>query len=171
MANELNHSKHVGVGFTKDADDLVATVTPASVGAAPASHSHNASDITGGTLGVARGGTGRATLTSGAFLRGAGASAVTMSTPAQAKAAMGFEPFYVNPQDNGAFHIVFDEAMTLNLASVRRRGTGTVVYAKSTNGTTFSDTAVSTSFAINDVLRITVTDYSDYLTLTIPRTA
>lgn len=61
--------------------------------------------------------------------------------------------------------------MTLNLASVRKRGTGTVVYAKSTNGTTFSDTAVSTSFAINDVLRITVTGYSDYLTLTIPRTA
>ncbi len=55
---------------------------------AAASHSHATGDITTGTLGVPRGGTGLATLTSGYFLRGNGTDAVTLSTPAAAKTAM-----------------------------------------------------------------------------------
>lgn len=44
---------------------------------APKSHKHAASEITSGTLGVARGGTGATTFTSGAALIGAGTGAVT----------------------------------------------------------------------------------------------
>lgn len=46
-------------------------------GKADASHNHSASNITSGTLGVARGGTGATTFTSGAALIGAGTGAVT----------------------------------------------------------------------------------------------
>ena len=46
----------------------------------PSSHSHATGDITSGTLGVARGGTGRSSLTSGKVLVGNGTSAVLMPT-------------------------------------------------------------------------------------------
>lgn len=52
-------------------------------------HKHAAGDVTSGYFSVARGGTGRSTLTSGYFLRGNGTSAVTMSTPTAARQAMG----------------------------------------------------------------------------------
>lgn len=55
---------------------------------AKATHNHDASHITTGTLPVGRGGLGRTTLTSGYFLRGNGTSAVTMSTPTAARQAM-----------------------------------------------------------------------------------
>ena len=60
-------------------------------GKANSSHNHSASNITSGTLGVARGGTGRSTLTSGYFLRGNGTGAVTMSSVAQVKSALGID--------------------------------------------------------------------------------
>lgn len=46
-------------------------------GKAASSHNHSASNITSGTLSVARGGTGASTFTSGAALIGAGTGAVT----------------------------------------------------------------------------------------------
>ena len=49
-------------------------------GKAASSHNHSASNITSGTLGVARGGTGATTFTSGAALIGAGTGAVTTRT-------------------------------------------------------------------------------------------
>ncbi len=54
----------------------------------PTSHTHDASDITGGTLPVSRGGTGRSTMTSGYFLRGNGTSAVILSSATSARQAM-----------------------------------------------------------------------------------
>lgn len=81
------------------------------------------------------------------------------------------EPLYINPLANGAIHVVMDFPVTLNLAGVRQRGTGTLAYDRSTDGTTFSTVTGSTSFAANDVLRVTVTGYAGYLTLVIPRTA
>lgn len=68
------------------------THTYEDVGAAPASHTHAAGDITSGTLGVARGGTGRASLTSGYFLRGNGTGAVTLTAAADVVAAIGAAP-------------------------------------------------------------------------------
>lgn len=59
------------------------SVTPSDIGAAASSHNHSASNITSGTLSVARGGTGQSSLTSGSFLKGNGTSAVTLRTAAQ----------------------------------------------------------------------------------------
>ena len=47
------------------------------------SHKHAAGDITSGTLGVARGGTGKSTLTSGSYLVGNGTSNVSLKTPSE----------------------------------------------------------------------------------------
>ncbi|WP_299988753.1 tail fiber domain-containing protein [uncultured Pontibacter sp.] len=58
----------------------------------PASHNHSAADITSGTLTVARGGTGLATITTGNFLRGNGTGAMTQATPAQVLTAIGAAP-------------------------------------------------------------------------------
>lgn len=52
-------------------------------------HAHSASDITSGILSVARGGTGRSSLTAGYFLRGNGTSAVTLSSVDEVKEALG----------------------------------------------------------------------------------
>lgn len=58
-------------------------------GKANTGHTHSTSNITSGILSVARGGTGRSTLTSGYFLRGNGTGAVTMSSIDQVKEALG----------------------------------------------------------------------------------
>ena len=79
--------------------------------------------------------------------------------------------YYWNPQADGDYYITFDEPVTLNLGGVVKRGTGSLAYAKSTNGTTFTSVSGSTGFATNDVLRVTVTGFSGWLTFTIPRTA
>ncbi len=51
-------------------------VHPTDTSRAPATHEHSASEITSGTLGVARGGTGASTFASGALLVGNGANAI-----------------------------------------------------------------------------------------------
>ena len=75
------------------------------VGAAESSHEHAASDITSGTLGVARGGTGRATLTANAVLAGNTTSAVkqiaTASGALYATAANGAAKFGTLPFEQG----------------------------------------------------------------------
>lgn len=86
---------------------------------------------------------------------------------------LAHEPFYINPQGNGPVHFAAPEAMTLALGNVMKRGTGTLAYARALSATPLSFSAVSgnTSLAVGDVLRITVSGYSGYLTLTIPRAA
>lgn len=87
----------------------VTTRTPGQVlsdiGAAAASHNHSAADINSGTLGVARGGTGASTLTSGSFLRGNGTSAVQLRTPAQVKSDIDAmdKHFVVNNQTGASY--------------------------------------------------------------------
>ena len=54
-------------------------------------HLETDASIITGTLPISHGGTGRTTLTSGYFLRGNGTSAVTMSTVAQVKTALGID--------------------------------------------------------------------------------
>jgi hypothetical protein len=54
--------------------------TAANAGVSEIGHVHATTDITSGTFGVARGGTGATTFTSGAYLKGAGTSAITTQT-------------------------------------------------------------------------------------------
>lgn len=61
-------------------DNALNDITPSGIGAAPASHTHEATDITSGVLPVANGGTGAATFASGYALIGAGTGAVTTRT-------------------------------------------------------------------------------------------
>lgn len=52
-------------------------------------HTHNTADVTGGTLGVVRGGTGRATLTNGYFLRGNGLNPAMETAPSEVRGDIG----------------------------------------------------------------------------------
>lgn len=58
---------------------------------APTAHNHEAGDVNSGTFPVARGGTGRASLTSGSYLRGAGTGAVGLVAPADVRTDIGAE--------------------------------------------------------------------------------
>lgn len=65
-------------------------LTPANIGAAAASHNHSASDITSGTLGVARGGTGVSTLGAGVVYHSAsGTGALSIASAANLVSAIG----------------------------------------------------------------------------------
>lgn len=72
--------------WRKSLDDRT---TPTSIGAAASSHEHSAGNITSGTFGVARGGTGKASVTSGSYLVGNGTGAMTEKTPAQVLSHIG----------------------------------------------------------------------------------
>jgi len=67
--------------------------TPAQVlsdiGAAASSHNHDAGNITTGTLGVARGGTGIASYTTGNYINASGATTLQQRTPAQVLSDIG----------------------------------------------------------------------------------
>lgn len=54
-------------------------------GFASSTHTHSTDSLDAGTLGVVRGGTGRASITAGSFMRGEGANAVSMRTPTQVR--------------------------------------------------------------------------------------
>lgn len=91
--------KDEGAGNGLDADKLdgqegayyrnYANLTNVPATFAPSAHSHSAADITSGTLVVARGGTGLATVTAGNFLVGNGTGAMTERTPAQVRGDIG----------------------------------------------------------------------------------
>ena len=65
-----------GIATLKANGKLEQMPTYTDVGAAPTSHNHSASNITSGTLPVARGGTGKSTLESGHILLGNGTGSV-----------------------------------------------------------------------------------------------
>ena len=64
-------------------DDSDAATVRSTIDAAQTSHSHSASDITSGTLAVARGGTGIASYTIGNFIYASAATTLAQRTPAQ----------------------------------------------------------------------------------------
>ena len=66
-----------------------ASAALSNLGAAASSHNHSASNITSGTLGVARGGTGKSSVTSGSYLVGNGTGAMTEKTAAQVLSHIG----------------------------------------------------------------------------------
>ncbi|MFA5626269.1 MAG: hypothetical protein WC965_02175 [Thiohalomonadaceae bacterium] len=196
------------------------------IGAAASSHTHNASDINAGTLAVARGGTGIASYTANNYIRASGATTLEQRTPANVLSDIGaaadsdvvklsgdqtiagvktfssspivptpttdtqaatkkyvddnaggsapdpsMKTFSVSPNENGNYYLTFATGVTLDLGSVTKRGTGTVVYAKSTDGSSFATVTGSQSFATSDVLRVGVTSFDTYLALSIPVTS
>lgn len=65
-------------------------ITASNIGAAPSSHNHSASNITSGTLGVARGGTGTSTLGAGVVYHSAsGTGALSIASAANLVSAIG----------------------------------------------------------------------------------
>ena len=73
-------------GGSSTVKDRIAAV---ETGKASSTHTHGAGDITSGSFGVARGGTGVTTLAVGGYLVGNGTSAVTTKTPAQVLSDIG----------------------------------------------------------------------------------
>lgn len=90
---------------------------------ANASHTHSGADITSGTVpfaqlptgtssstvavgnhthGVATGGTGLTSITSGSYVKGAGTSALVERTPAQVRTDLGFDPAWTAPDSYAA---------------------------------------------------------------------
>ena len=61
----------------------------AALGAAAESHNHSASDINSGILGIANGGTGKSSITSGNYLVGNGTGALAEKTPSQVLSDIG----------------------------------------------------------------------------------
>ncbi|MFA5626247.1 MAG: hypothetical protein WC965_02065 [Thiohalomonadaceae bacterium] len=87
-----------------------------------------------------------------------------------------YEAFYLNPSGNGNYYIVFPYSVTLDLSSAWYRvasGTPTLTYARMNNldGAFGANVTGSQTFNANDVLRVTVAGFSEWLALTIPRTA
>lgn len=68
---------------------LWSRLKPLLAGKADANHSHSATHITSGTLDVARGGTGKSSVTSGSYLVGNGTGAMVEQTPAEVLQAIG----------------------------------------------------------------------------------
>ena len=97
-------------------------VTLEGIGAAPSEHNHSASNINSGTLGVARGGTGKATHTSNAVLTGNGTSGVnnvaTANGALYATAANGAAKFGTLPVAQGGTGATTSSAALANLGGI-----------------------------------------------------
>lgn len=83
---KMDGTAAVGTGTTWARADHV---HPTDTGRAASSHNHAASAINSGTLGVARGGTGKSSVTANSFLVGNGTSAMAEKTAAQVLALLG----------------------------------------------------------------------------------
>lgn len=163
-ATELSSGDSMTTAFSKIAKavkDLIShignrsnphQVTLAQVGAAAASHKHSTADITSGTLSVARGGTGKATATAGAILKGNGTSAFTeMSGTGAVYATTKNSPtFGTLPASCGGTGLTASPSMQTNLgsttaadvfaASPRPGVTGTLPVANGGTGITAAPT-------------------------------
>ncbi len=91
LIDDLQSQSFVPLSRTINSKALSTDITldAADVGAAEESHSHAVGDINSGIFGVARGGSGRSTLTSGYYLQGNGTSAVNLLTGAGLRNAVG----------------------------------------------------------------------------------
>lgn len=117
---QLQNAKHVGVTVTESDDDIVITATPVSVGAAPTSHTHEASDITAGTLTAARGGTGIASYTTGNYIRAASSTSLEQRTAAQVKSDVDAmdKHFVINTQTGTSYTLALvDDGALVQLSS------------------------------------------------------
>ena len=124
-------------------------LTPANIGAAAANHNHAASAITSGMLGVARGGTGRNTLTANAIIAGNTTSAVkqiaTVSGALYATAENGAAQFGTLPIAQGGTGATTVGAALTNL------GLNNSILSQSDRKTVTSGTATTiTSVSISE---------------------
>lgn len=142
----LNHMEE-GIEAAADHADSTSNphgVTAAQVGAAASSHNHSTSNITSGTLGVARGGTGKATHTSNAVLTGNGTSAVnnvaTASGALYATAADGAAKFGTLPIAQGGTGktTAVDACSALGLSPAMNLGTVYTTREKYKNKTVYA---------------------------------
>ena len=83
--SKTNHTHSGYASSTHNHDTVYSKTDHTHTQYAASSHKHNASDINAGTLSVARGGTGKATFTSGSLLVGAGTGALSEMTVADLK--------------------------------------------------------------------------------------
>ena len=117
--------------IVKYLDDLGTAAFTASTDYAGASHTHSTSDITSGTLGVARGGTGASTLASNAIVTGNGTSAVktvaTASGAFYATAANGAAQFGTLPIAQGGTGATSASAARTKLDVYSKSETGTQI--------------------------------------------
>lgn len=158
--------------------------TPADIGAAASSHNHAASNITSGTLGIARGGTGRASLTANSVLTGNGTSAVnqvaTASGALYATAANGAAKFGKLPIGQGGTNATDAATACSNLGLSPAMNIGTIyetrekyknktVYAKAVSldlGTGDGNKYVSVDANMTEVVSVDMhilNSYLDYL--------
>lgn len=81
------------------------------------------------------------------------------------------DSYKFNPAGNGSYYVVITGSENIRLGDVTKRGTGTIAYAKSLSATptSFSSVSGTTAFANGDTLKVTVTSFSDWLTLDVPR--
>lgn len=82
-----------------------------------------------------------------------------------------YDSFYINPQEDGDYYITFSHPMTLALGNVSTDGTGYVSFQKKPAGGIFANASGSTSFVAGDTLKVTVSGFDTYFTISIPRTA
>ena len=82
------------------------------------------------------------------------------------------DPIIINPQDNASYEFVWDAPITLELAQVVERGTGSAAYTRRLSaGGSFSSVSGTVNLAAGDVFRVTVSGRSGWYTLAIPRSA
>ena len=153
-------------------------ITPANIGAAESSHTHSASNITSGTLGVDRGGTGKATHTSNAVLTGNGTSEVnnvaTASGALYATSANGAPKFGTLPIAQGGTGATTAAAARTNLGVAGYEevaGTPTATPLGIAYGGTGATTAATARTnldvpSIDKIKAILFTSYTETLTVT-----
>ena len=113
-------------------------------GKAATSHNHSASDITSGTLGVVRGGTGAATLASGKILQGAGTGAITATLTAPSGELVGTtdaqtltNKTLTATTNNIAAKSLHSATTVVNVASATAPSAGQVLMATSSTAATW----------------------------------
>jgi hypothetical protein len=97
-SNAYTDSEIAAIDFPVDSvngETGTVTLDAGDVGAAPTIHTHAAADITSGTLGVARGGTGIASFTTNNYIRASAATTLEQRTPAQVVGDIGAVPHTV----------------------------------------------------------------------------
>lgn len=132
----------LSVGGGLSANSITEGGTALSSKYAAASHNHSASNITSGTLGVARGGTGATTFTSGAALIGAGTGAVTTRaiTNMTSKSYINYNTNLMTTNTLAHWNGAFNTSNSSNLTYCNRGAFGTIVtkattdYLSSTGG-------------------------------------